>query len=146
MALLPDLPGRSLLVADALGTLVLLGATVAAALSAADGVQVANLVVATVLFTGGCVGFAIGFLRAVGRSRDEVIDLAGLFYLTGSGPTEARRWFLGLWFAQIAIAIGSVPVADPPFGVMAPVWGIGLLTWWSARHGTFPARATPPRR
>lgn len=146
MALLPDLEGRSLLVADAVGTAALLAATVAAALSSTDAVQVVNLVVAVVLFSGGCLGFAVGFLRAVGRSREEVIDLAGLFYLTGSAPASVRRWFLGLWFAQIAIATASVPVADPPFGVMAPVWGIGLLTWWGSRYGTFPARGASSRR
>mgnify|MGYP007112885149 CR=1 FL=1 len=73
--------------------------------------------------------------RAAGRSRGEVVDLAGLFYLTGSGPADVRRKLLGLWFAQIAVAGGSVAVVQPPFGVMAPVWGIGLLSVWGARHG-----------
>ena len=70
----------------------------------------------------------------------EAIDLAGLFYLTGSAPTEARRAFLGLWFAQIAIAAAAIPLTDPPFAVMAPVWGIGLITWWASAHATFPPR------
>jgi hypothetical protein len=103
-------------------------------------VQVLNLAVAGVLFLGGCFGFAIGFLRAVGRSREEAVDLAGLFYLTGSAPQDARRWFLGLWFAQIAIAVDAIPLTDPPFAVMAPVWGIGIITWWASAHATFPPR------
>ena len=93
-----------------------------------------------VLFLGGCVAFALGFWRAVARSRVEVIDLAGLFYLTGSAPTRPRRLLLGLWFTQIGVAAASVVAVQPPFGVMAPVWGIGMLTVWGARYGTFAQR------
>jgi hypothetical protein len=82
----------------------------------------------------------VGFVRAAGRSRTEVVDLAGLFYLTGSGPPQARRPLLGLWFAQIAVAVASVFTLQPPFGVMAPVWGIGVIALWGSRHGRFPAR------
>ncbi len=138
--LLPDIDGRNLLVVDAIGTAAVAVVTVASALTEADAVVIFNLVVSGVLFLGGCVGFAIGFLRAVGRSRTETVDLAGLFYLTGSAPTAARRAFLGLWFAQIAIAAAAIPLTDPPFAVMAPVWGIGLITWWASGHATFPPR------
>jgi hypothetical protein len=138
--LVPDIEGRGLLVADGVGTVALVLATLASAVTDADAVVIANLVVAGVLFLGGCVGFGIGFLRAVGRSRTEAIDLAGLFYLTGSAPPEARRAFLGLWFAQIGVAAASIPLTDPPFAVMAPVWGIGLITWWASAHATFSPR------
>jgi hypothetical protein len=122
------------------GTVALAVVTLASAATASDAVMLVNLAVAGVLFLGGCVGFGIGFLRAVGRSRTEAIDLAGLFYLTGSAPAEARRAFLGLWFAQIAIAAAAIPLTDPPFAVMAPVWGIGLITWWASGHATFSPR------
>ena len=144
--MIPQIEGRRLLLADAWGTLALLLVTVAAGLSEHEVVGIAGLVVAAALFVGGCVAFAIGFVRAAGRSREEVIDLAGLFYLTGSAPAEARRAFLGLWFAQMAIAVAAVVVARPPFAVMAPVWGIGLITWWASRHATFPPRELPSRR
>jgi len=138
--LVPDVEGRGLLVADAVGTAVLALVTVASAVTDADAVVILNLAVAGALFLGGCVGFGIGFLRAVGRSRTETVDLAGLFYLTGSAPQEVRRAFLGLWFAQIAIAAAAIPLTDPPFAVMAPVWGIGIITWWASAHATFPPR------
>ena len=138
---LPRIEGRSLLVADAVGTGALALATVLSAVTEADAVQLLNLVVAGVLFLGGCVGFTVGFLKAVGRSRTETVDLAALFYLTGSAPQETRRWFLGLWFAQIAIAVLAIPLTDPPFAVMAPVWGIGVITWWAGAHATFPPRS-----
>lgn len=128
---------------DAAGTALLVVATVAASVAENDVTDVLNLAVSGVLFLGGCVAFAVGFLRAVGRSRTEVVDLAGLFYLTGSGPRPVRRALLGLWFLQIGVAAVSVITVAPPFGVMAPVWGIGLLPVWGARYGTFPPRDRP---
>ncbi|HEX2575648.1 MAG TPA: hypothetical protein VHK88_04815, partial [Aquihabitans sp.] len=83
-----------------------------------------------------------GFVRAAVRSGDEDVDIAGVVYLTGSAPRPVRRAMLGLWFVQIAVASASVFTVRPPFGVMAPVWGIGLITLWASRHGTFPRR--PP--
>lgn len=63
-----------------------------------------------------------------------------MFYLTGSAPDPVRKAFLRLWFAEMAIAV-AVVVARPPFAVMAPVWGIGLITWWALQHATFSPRA-----
>jgi hypothetical protein len=144
MTLLPETEGRAILVTDAVGTAVLVVATLAASVSHADGVEYLNAAVAGLLFLGGCIGFAIGFLRAVGRSREEEIALAGLFYLTGSAPPEVRRAFLGLWFIQIGVVVVTIPFTDPPFGLMALVWGIGVITWWAGRYATFPPRVDGP--
>ena len=143
--LLPETEGRSLLVADLVGTVALALVTLLDAVTQAKAAQILGLIVVAVLFIGGCVGFTVGFLRAVGRSRTEQIDLAALFYLTGSAPTEVRRAFLGLWFAQMAIAVVAVFVTRPPFAVMAVIWGIGLITWWASAHATFPPRDEPGR-
>jgi hypothetical protein len=137
--------GAGIIRVDAIGTAVFVAVTVLAAVWDGDAADLVNLVVSGVLFLGGCAAFAVGFARAAGRSRTEIIDLAGLFYLTGSAPKEPRRLLLGLWFAQIVVAAASVAVVQPPFGVMAPVWGIGLLTVWGARHGTFPPRPVEDR-
>jgi hypothetical protein len=136
------MPGRTLLVADLVGTAALLVVTIASAISTATPVAVAGLVVATLLFVGGCATFAVGFWRAIGRSREEEIDLAGLFYLTGSAPSDVRAAFLRIWFAQMAIAVAAIVVSRPPFAVMAPVWGVGLITLWASRYATFGPRAT----
>ena len=140
--------GAWVITLDAAGTAALVLATVAAGVAEGRATDLVNLAVSVVLFLGGCVAFGYGFLVAAGRSRTEVVDLAGLFYLTGSGPTDVRRKLLGLWFAQIAVATASVAVVHPPFGVMAPVWGIGLISVWGARHGVFPRREVvgDPRR
>ena len=124
---------------DLFGTVALAVVTLGAA-AETNATDLANLAVSGALFLGGCVAFGLGFVRAAGRSRTEVVDLAGLFYLTGSAPRQARRVMLGLWFAQIAVASASVFFVSPPFAVMAPVWGIGMLTYWASRHATFPSR------
>jgi len=138
--------GGPLLTADLVATLAFVATTVVAAAWPANITDLTNLAVSAAMFVGGCVAFAVGFLRATGRSRHEIVDLAGTFYLTGSAPREVRRRFLGLWFAQIAVAAVSVAFVRPPFGVMAPVWGIGVITLWSSRHGTFAARPPSGRR
>ncbi|WP_426572554.1 hypothetical protein [Aquihabitans sp. McL0605] len=139
--LLPDIEGRSLLVADLIGTVAMFVVLILLAVSNADAITILNLIVSGALFIGGCIGFGIGFFRAVGRSRTEQIDMAGLFYLTDSAPKETQRVFMGLWFAQIAIAAVSIAVSRPfPFEVMAPLWGIGIIAWWASSYATFPPR------
>lgn len=133
--------GAAIVRLDLAGTVLFAAATVLASLVDDDWAAMVNLVVSGVLFVGGFAAFAAGFLRAAARSRTEVVDLAGLFYLTGSAPGAVRRVLLGAWFVQIAVAAASVIRVSPPFGVMAPVWGIGLLTLWGALHGRFPARS-----
>ncbi|MCB0978294.1 MAG: hypothetical protein KDB02_12635 [Acidimicrobiales bacterium] len=144
-----DLGSDALVLLDVAATAVFLLVTAAAAVLDGDAFALVNLVVCAVLFVVGSVIWAWGFVRAAARSRDDVIDLAGLFYLTGSAPRTVRRCLLGLWFAQMAIAVVAIPLTSPPFGVMVPVFGIGVLTSWGASKGTFPARETtarPPRR
>jgi hypothetical protein len=129
---------------DLVGTAAFVAVTAAAWLAPGDAVELTNLIVSCILFVVGSAIWATGFVIAAGRSRTHVIDLAGLFYLTGSAPRPVRRFFLGLWFLQIAVAVAAVAVTNPPFGVMAPVFGIGALTLWAAAHGTFPERAKVP--
>lgn len=133
-------PGAGIITAAQIGTGVMAASVLVAALADVTGVQLGYLAVSSALFLAGCVAFSVGFLRAVGRSRTETVDLAGLFYLTGAAPRPVRRMLLGLWFVQIALATVSVAVTQPPWAVMAPVFGIGLLTVWSSRHGSFPPR------
>ena len=143
---LAESPGQVLVRADAFGTAAFVVVTVGASLTNSNAVSLANIVVSSVLFFGGCVAFAAGFVRAAGRSRTEVVDMTGLFYLTGTAPRAVRRTFLGLWFLQIAVAAASVFTVSPPFGVLAPLWGIGLTAAWGARHGTFSVRPSKGNR
>jgi hypothetical protein len=62
------------------------------------------------------------------------------------GPVPARvRWSLyGALLVCVAITVGTA--AANPFGVLVPMFPLGLIGLWGARHGTFPPRRTPARR
>lgn len=140
---LATMRGKAILRLDLAGTVLFVAVTAVASLVDRDAADLANLVVSLGLLAGGCVAFAVGFLSAVGRSRTDDINMAGLFYLTGSAPIVVRRALLGLWFVQIGVAALSVFTVQPPFGVLAPLWGIGLIPVWGARYGVFPPRPLP---
>jgi hypothetical protein len=80
----------------------------------------------------------------VGRSREEVLSVVGIYFLTdGSAPAPVRRRLLLLLVAQsvVAVAAASIrPFTAVAFGVLAPMLGLGLMGLWGARFGTFPER------
>ena len=105
-----------------------------------------HVVVCTLLLLGGVATVSIGFLRAIGRSRTELVDVAGLFLLIGSAPRRTRRWRWGAVAAQSAVGVATAaarPYTSLAFGVLAPLWAYGLAVMWNAVYGAFPDR---PRR
>ena len=134
--------GARILFANQIGTGALSLATVVAAIARNDSGNFFNLAISAVLFVAGCVGFAIGFGKAVLRSREEEIYLAGLFYMTGTAPESLRRNFLFLWFTQMGIAVVSIFLVQPPFGVMAVVFGSGMICFWAGIYGKFLPKTT----
>lgn len=92
------------------------------------------------LFVTGSVAFLWAFLVAAGRSRDEQITIAGLVWLTGAAPARVARVLrsaVGL-LVVAALATAAVrPFTALAFGILAPMFGLGCLAWWAARHGTF---------
>ena len=89
-------------------------------------------------------------IRAAMSLLTHILSLTGLFLLLGPavpGPVKRR---LGLLLAvQIAVAVSTAaarsftPLA---FGILVPVFGLGLNGLWAARHGTVPPRRTTPTR
>ncbi len=101
-----------------------------------------------VLFVVGSAAFVVAFVVAAGRSRDEVVTLAGVIWLTGVAPPRVARAYRILLVVQVAIALVSAgirPFTAVAFGVLAPIFGLGSLAWHAARHGTFaPIPTAPP--
>lgn len=144
-------PSAGLIRLDLWGTVVFTVLSVLGAAFATPATVYPAAISAGVLAVAGCVAFAWGYVIAVSRSRFDEIDLPGLFFLSRSAPPTARRPLLGLLAVQVVVGIGAAavrPFTALAFCVLAPVFGLGLITLWSARNGRFPprgeARPAPP--
>jgi hypothetical protein len=99
--------------------------------------------VSLLLFAVGCVAFLWGYALAISRSRRDQISIAGLYFLQGSAPREVRRRLLIALAVQVGAAVAAAsirPFTSVAFGVLVPVFGLGLCGLWAARHGTFEPR------
>lgn len=145
----PPGTGAGLVRLDAIGTAVFVVAAVVGAV-AGEGVAVLPLIVISLsLFAAGVLTFLWAYGIAVGRSRTDAIGMGGLFFLAGCAPSEVRRSMLGLWAVQLVVAlvVSSVRVFTAvTFAVLVPMFGIGMMGLWAARHGAFPPRVVKGRR
>jgi ribosome-associated toxin RatA of RatAB toxin-antitoxin module len=136
--------GAGLVRAGVVGTAAF-AASAATATAAPGALAVAAAVVALAYFGVGCVLMLAAFALAVSRSRDEVIAVGGLYFLAGCAPSPVRRTLMGALAVQVIVAgvTASVrPFTPLAFGVLVPVYGLGVAGFWAARHGTFPPRQT----
>lgn len=98
-----------------------------------------------ILFALGTLAFARTLLTAAQRSRTEELSVAGIWFLAGSAPTTIRVWLLGCLAAQVVIALVAAslrPYTAVAFGVLVPMFGLGLAGLWAVRSGTFPPRTS----
>lgn len=138
--------GRRIVRASWAGTAVFAVTAGAAVVFSAAGIVA--LGVALALFAAGCAAFAAAYYRAVGRSRLEEISVLPLFFLGGAAPAGVRRLLLGAVAVQVVVAFttaGARPNTSLAFGILVPVYGVGLAGLWGARHGTFPPRRREPK-
>jgi hypothetical protein len=144
-------PGLGLIRLDVAGTAVFVVTAVVEAI-VLDWTRPPAVAVALVLFATGCVLFLAGYARAVDRSRTDELSVAGLYLLSGDvAPVRVKRVLLGLLAVQVLVALATAiarPYTTVAFGILVPMFGIGVIGTWAARHGTFPPRQTlaPKRR
>jgi len=156
---LPDAPGaRRIVVASWIGTALLVVTAVPATI-APDPFAVAAVVASLALFFAGVIAFAWAYFLAIGRSRTDLIGMGGLFFLAGSAPRSVQRHLLTSFAVEVVVGIATasawliVPghfseatVNPLAFGLLAPMYGLGVMGLWAARYGTFPPRpADQPR-
>jgi hypothetical protein len=139
-------PGTGLLNATFVGSGLLVGTSIAAAL-APNAFGLAHAVVSCVLFAIGTGGFLWAYALGVSRSRTDLISIPGLFFLTGdTAPPGIRRPFrVALAVEVVAVVVAALirPYSEVAFGILAPMFAMGLMGTWGGRHGTFPPR--PPK-
>lgn len=96
------------------------------------------------LFAAGCVVFVWAYFRAIGRSRSESITLNGLFLLGDSvAPvmvTRRLRMMLAIQVLAALVTAGVRPFTTLAFGVLVPMFGLGMMALWAALHGRFEPR------
>ena len=117
--------------------------------AAADSWMGQAVAVDLLLFVGGIAIFLWAYGIAVGRSRENEIGIGGLYFLQGTAPADVRNQLLGSLAAQTVIALATAglrPFTPLAFGILVPVWGLGLSGFWGARYGTFGPRVPTQRR
>jgi hypothetical protein len=134
--------GERIVRASWLGTVAFgVTATTGALLPVAD---FPALLTSLALFAAGTVAFFVAYARAVARSRTEHVGVMAMFFLEGAvAPRPVRRLLLGSFAVQVLVAAATAvarPNTSLAFGILAPVYGLGVAGLWAARHGTFPPR------
>ncbi len=124
------------------GTVVfVITATAATAVEAFRGVAT---VVALTLFAIGTAAFLVAYGKAIGRSREVTLGVGGIYFLAGCAPRAVQWRLIGALAAQTvaALATASVrPFTSLAFGMLVPMFGLGIAGLWGAFHGAYPARA-----
>ncbi|HEX9260092.1 MAG TPA: hypothetical protein VF855_11190, partial [Acidimicrobiales bacterium] len=104
--------------------------------------------VALVLFAAGIVAFLWSYASAVQRSREVEIGIGGLYFLAGRTAPKAVRRSMNLALAvQTAVAFATAswrPFTTLAFGILVPMFGLGLNGLWGAAHGAFGPRIAEP--
>jgi hypothetical protein len=139
-----DVEGRRIIAFAWQSTVLFSVTAIVAAISQALFFRVVAVAVALALFAAGMVIFLLAYLRSIGRSRYEVISVAGVYLMTGGvAPTPVRRSLYGALALQIVVALATAsarPYTSLAFGVLVPLLGLALCGQWSAVWGTFPRR------
>jgi len=145
----PD-AGRGVVLVDAIGTAVFVLTAVVEAILLERWTELVGVTVALVLFAAGCVAFLLAYARAIQRSRHDEIAVASLFLLAGPAvPGSVKAKLGGLLAVQMVVALATAIIrsfSPLAFGVLVPVFGVGLNGLWAARYGAFPPRRARPTR
>ncbi|MEO7556029.1 MAG: hypothetical protein ABIV94_05435 [Acidimicrobiales bacterium] len=134
--------GRAIVTGSFMGTGLYVVVAVLATV-APDGFGALLAAVALALFAAGVAAFLWSYAIAVGRSRVDAIGIGGLYFLSGSAPRAVRLRLLGALALEVVVAVATAsirPFTALAFGVLVPVFGLGLTGLWGARHGLFPPR------
>ena len=109
-------------------------------------VRVVAMVVAGTLFFAGIAAFFAAYFRAVARSRDVVLGVGGIYFLSGSAPRAVQVKLLGAVAVQSAVGLATAslrPYTSLAFGMLVPMFGVGITGLWGALYGRYPERPGP---
>ena len=141
-----EAPGTDLVRVDRAGTALVVATSLAGA-AWPDGLGLIHAGASVALFVVGTGAMLWAYGLGVARSRTEQVDIAGLFLLAGEvAPAEVRRALriaLAVQVVAVVAAASARPFTEVAFGILAPMFGLGLMALWAGRHGRFAPR--PPK-
>ncbi|MEY2525107.1 MAG: hypothetical protein QOJ66_3672, partial [Ilumatobacteraceae bacterium] len=107
--------------------------------------------VSMVLFAIGVATTLWAYTRALDRSRVEEVGVANLYLLTSdTAPKPVRRTMslaltvqivaalVGAWIGVVGLNEGQLNALA--FGVLVPMFGVGMNGVWAALHGSYGPR------
>lgn len=111
-------------------------------------------VVSILLFAVGVGASLWAYAAALDRSRVQEIGVANLYLLTGAtAPGPVKRTMLASLTVQVLASFGAATVGAVglegsqlnalAFGVLVPMFGIGMNGVWAARYGAYGPRVNP---
>ena len=140
-------PGGALVNATFVGT----GALVVTSIAAAADPSTFGTVHAALsigLFVIGTGAMLWAYALGVSRSRTDLVTVPGLFFLAGDVAPPATRRALRIATAVEVVAVVAAasirPYSEVAFGILAPMFGLGMMGVWGGRHGDFPPRPPKP--
>ena len=139
-------PGGGLVNLAFLGTGALVATSVAAAASP-DTFGLVHAGFSVALFVVGTAAMLWAYALGVSRSRTDLIGIPGLFFLASGAAPRATRRALRIATAVEVVAVVAAasirPFTEVAFGILAPMFGLGIMGVWGGRYGEFPPR--PPK-
>lgn len=96
------------------------------------------------LFVVGTAAMLWAYALGVSRSRTDLVTVPGLFFLAGDVAPSATRRALRVATAVEVVAVVAAasvrPYSEVAFGILAPMFGLGMMGVWGGRYGEFPPR------
>ena len=149
----PAVAGSAIVRADVIGTAAFVVSATLAAVIFTGPVRLVGVVVALALFAVGVFGFLWSYITAVNRSRSDNIAVAQLYFLvSGSTPNPVRRIMSSALAVQVVVAFATAIARSRTdgragstlaFGILVPMFGLGLNGLWCSKHGSFSPRTVP---
>lgn len=151
--------GERIVRADVIGTAAFVVSAALAAVIFNGPMRVVGVAVALTLFAIGVFAFLWSYITAVNRSRTDNIAVAQLYFLvSASAPMAVRRVMMTALSVQIVVAFATAIARSRTdgragstlaFGILVPMFGLGLNGLWCSKHGSFaprPVHGAPPGR
>ncbi len=144
--------GSGLIRGNVVGTVIFV-AVVAISIPLRDerSAQILVGAVSMVLFAIGAVGCLWAYVSALERSRVDEIGVANLYLLTSrTAPPKVKLLMSALLATQVVVALGGAIIGAVgltgsqvnalAFGILVPMFGLGMNSLWAVRHGAYGPR------